>query len=245
MSRHPHPIPLVPEETARVARTAFPHGNVSLLRRDARGTLFTDDDVAALVPTRGQPPEAPWRLALVPIRPDVEEVSERQAAEAVRSRMDWQDALSRERTDPGFDSTGFSALRARVVVGSADQRLLDALLASGRARQWRKARGRQRPDSTPGLARGRAVKRCAWVGETLRHPRHSRAVVAPEWLHTHGQAVWQTRDGRRVEDDRWPTRTADRHAYAPVSGADGSAVWSALDTSHAPAWVREVPAVET
>jgi transposase len=94
MSRHPQPIPPVPEETARIARTAFPRGNLSLMMREELGTLFTDADVAALFPTRGQPAEAPWRLALVTIRPYVEEVSDRQAAEAVRGRIDGPYALS-------------------------------------------------------------------------------------------------------------------------------------------------------
>jgi transposase len=94
MSRHPQPISPVPEETARVARTAFPHGNLYLMRRDELGTRFTDDDVAALFPRGGQPAEAPWRLALVTIRPYVEEISDRQAAEAVRGRIDGKSALS-------------------------------------------------------------------------------------------------------------------------------------------------------
>jgi transposase len=221
MSRHPQPIPPVPEETARVARTAFPHGNLSLMMRDELGTRFTEDDVTALFPTRGQPTEAPWRLALVTIMPYGEDISDRQAAAAVRGRMAWKYALSLELTAPGFDSTGFSEFRSRLVVGSAEPRLLDALLDRCRERKWLTARGRQRTDSTPGLARVRAVKRCAWVGATLRHTLNCLAVGAPAWLHRHGQAAWAKRDGRRVEDDRLPTRKEDRHADAQVMGADG------------------------
>jgi transposase len=221
MSRHPQPIPPVPEETARVARTAFPQGNLSLMMRDELGTRFTEDDVTALFPTRGQPTEAPWRLALVTIMPYVEDISDRQAAAAVRGRMAWKYALSLELTAPGFDSTGFSECRSRLVVGSAEPRLLDALLDRCRERQWLTARGRQRTDATPGLARVRAVKRCAWVGATLRHTLNRLAVGAPAWLHRHGQAAWAKRDGRRVEDDRLPTRKEDRHADAQVMGADG------------------------
>ena len=78
---------------------------------------------------------------------------------AVRSRIDWQYALSLERTDPGFDSTVLSEFRTRLVAGAAAQRLLDALLAKCRERKWLKARGRQRTDSTHVLARVRAVNR--------------------------------------------------------------------------------------
>ena len=62
--------------------------------------------------------------------------------------------------------------------------------------------GRQRTDSTHVLARVRAVNRLECVGETLRYALNSLAVVAPEWLHTHSQAEWEKRYGRRVEDDR-------------------------------------------
>ncbi len=67
MALHPHPIPPVPAETARVARAAFPAGTPSLRMRDDRGPSFADGDFADLFPTRGQPAEAPWRLALVTI----------------------------------------------------------------------------------------------------------------------------------------------------------------------------------
>jgi transposase len=97
-------------------------------------------------------------------------------------------------------------------MGSAEQRLLEAILDRCRDRKWLKARGRQRTDSTHGLARVRAGNRVAWVGDTLRSALNSLAVVAPEWLHTHGQVAWEKRYGRRVEDDRLPTRKEARHA---------------------------------
>jgi len=132
-----------------------------------------------------------------------------------------------------------------LVVGSAEQRLLDAILERCRARKWLKARGRQRPDSTHVLACVRAVNRFECIGETRRHTLNSLAVVAPEWFRTHGQVAWGERDGRRVADDRWPTRKEDRHASAQVIGADGYALLSAIYSLQAPAWLREVPAVET
>jgi transposase len=91
----------------------------------------------------------------------------------------------------------------------------------------------------------RAVNRVACVGDTLRSALNSLAVVAPEWLHTHRQVEWEKRDGRRVEDDRLLTRKDDRDAYAQVIGTDGDALLSDIDTSQAPAWLREGPAVET
>jgi Transposase domain (DUF772) len=99
------PIPPVPEEMARVARAVFPRGNTLMQLRDTLGTIYSDEAFADLFPTHGQPAEAPWRLALVTMFQFMEHVTDRQAADAVRSRLDWKDALSRELTDPGFDHT--------------------------------------------------------------------------------------------------------------------------------------------
>jgi transposase len=92
------------------------------------GPLFANADFATLYPTRGQPAEAPWRLALVTVLQFAEHLSDRQAADAVRARMDWKYALALELTDPGFDSSVLCEFRTRLLAGSAEQRLLDAVL---------------------------------------------------------------------------------------------------------------------
>jgi transposase len=142
------PVPSIPDETARVARAAFPGGTLCLQLRDTLGSLYTDADFADLFPTHGQPAEAPWRLAVVTVLQFVEGLPDRQAADAVRSRLDWKYALSLELSDPGFDHTVLSEFRTRLVQGGAVQRLLDVLLEQCHARGWLKARGRQRTDST-------------------------------------------------------------------------------------------------
>ena len=80
MSLRPHTLESVPEETARVARAAFPKGNPYLLLRDTLGTIFQDDDFAACFPLDGQPGLPPWRLALVTIMQFRENLADRQAA---------------------------------------------------------------------------------------------------------------------------------------------------------------------
>jgi transposase len=245
VSRHPQPIPPVPEEAARVARTAFPHGNLSLMMRDELGTLFTNDDFAALFPRRGQPAEAPWRLALVTIMPDVEEVSDRQAAEAMRGRIDWKYALSVELTDPGFDRTVLSEFRTRLVMGQAEQLRLETWLSQLRARGLLKARGRQRTDSTHVLAALRVLNRLELVGETLRHALHSLAVVAPDWLRVHVPPEGFDRYGTRVENSHLPHTTAARAALAATIGADGRRLLQAVETATDLPWLQQVPAVQT
>src|SRR5215467_8193452 len=105
MSLKPTAIPPIPEETARVARAVFPRGNELMQLRDTLGTIYTDDQFADLFPTHGQPAQAPWRLALVIVLQFLENLTDRQAADVVRSRLDVKYLLSLELTDPGFDHT--------------------------------------------------------------------------------------------------------------------------------------------
>jgi transposase len=240
------PIPAVPEETARITQAAFPHGTLLVQIRDALGTLYTDEDFADLFPSHGQPAEAPWRLALVSVLQFVEGLTDRQAADAVRSRLDWKYALSLELTDPGFDHTVLSEFRTRLVQGGAEQRLLEVVLEQAEARGWLKKRGRQRTDSTHVLAASRMLGRLEVVGETLRHALNVLAEVAPDWLRA--QEVppeWGERYGRRIEEYRLPKGAAEREAYANQVGADGWRIQEALKQAGTPAWMRDLPAVVT
>jgi len=245
MSMQPKESIPVPEDTARIARAAFPKGNVWISLRDELGTIYRDDMFADLYPRRGQPAEAPWRLALVTVMQFAHGLSDRQAAEAVRSRIDWKYALGLELSDPGFDSTVLSEFRTRLVDGSAERRMLDAILELCRARKWLAARGRQRTDATHVLGMIRALHRLECVGETMRHALDSLAVSAPDWLRRLSPPEWLDRYGRRIDDYRLPAGKDDRQAYAEQIGADGHALLDAIYAEGGEAWLRHIPAVET
>jgi transposase len=245
MSLHPQEIPPVPEETRRVAQAVFPRGNVYTRLRDAFGPIYDDQLFAPLFPARGQPAESPWRLALTTVMPFAEGLSDRQAADAVRSRIDWKYALSLELTDPGFDHTVLSEFRTRLVAGQAELLRRDTFLTRARERGLLKARGRQRTDSTPVLAAIRVLNRLELVGETLRHALNSLAVVAPDWLRAQTPVEWVERYGRRLENYRLPQTAAAREALAAVIGADGHQLLQAVEAATDQPWWREVPAVQT
>src|SRR5260221_12364323 len=99
MSLKPQAIGPVPEETARIARAAYPKGNIYIQLRDTLGTIYEDEQFADLFPQRGQPAESPWRLALVCVMQFLEGLSDRQAANAVRGRLDWKYLLGLERSE--------------------------------------------------------------------------------------------------------------------------------------------------
>jgi transposase len=237
------PIGPLPPETARVARAALAKANRYLRVADELETLFTDDAFLALFPTPGQLAQPPWQLALVTILQFAAGLSDRQAAHAVRRRIDWKYVLRLELTDPGFDASVLSEFRARLIAGAAEYLLFDRWLIWCRDRQLVKARGRQRTDSTHILAAVRALHRIEVVGETLRHALNMLAVVAPEWLRAVSPPDWRGRYARRAEDDRLPTTQAARAALTRTIGHDGGRLLAAIDHAEAPSWLREMPAV--
>ncbi len=78
----------IPEETIKVAKAAFPMGKMYLSLRDTLGPIYEDGMFQDLYPSLGQPAESPGRLALVTVMQYVEDLSDRQAAEAMRRVLD-------------------------------------------------------------------------------------------------------------------------------------------------------------
>src|SRR5215217_8962324 len=232
--RLPQPVPPVPDDTARIARAAFPRGNPYLLLRDRLGPVFDDAGFADLYPRRGQPAYTPWRLALVTLLPFREGLSDRQAAEAVRARIDWTYVLALELADAGFDHSVLCEFRARLLAGGAAERLLARMLDVAHDAGLLKARGRQRTDSTHVLAAVRAPNRLELLAETLRAALNAIAGVAPDWLWTLAPPEWHERYDRRVEDRRLPKTEPQRDAYVAQLGADGFLLLDAIDGAEAP-----------
>src|SRR5262249_26362071 len=120
MSLKPQTFDPVPAETARITKAAFPQGNTYIQRRDVFGTLYEDESVVPLLASRGQPAMAPACLARVTVMQFAEGLSDRQAAKAVRGRIDWKYALGLELTEPGFDASVLSEFRPRLLAGQAE-----------------------------------------------------------------------------------------------------------------------------
>src|SRR6266480_1090296 len=244
MSMRPQEISPVPEETARVARAANPKGNVYMSMRDELGSIYEDQMFAALFPRRGQPAEAPWRLAIVTVMQYMEGLTDRQAANAVRERIDWKYSLGLELTDPGFDFSLLSEFRTRLADEGAETLLLDRLLEVCKQRGWLKAGGKQRTDSTHVLARVRSLSNLECVGETLRATLDDLAQLAPEWLVRQITPDWFERYSHRVENYRLPKAESQRTALAQQIGVDGVHLLAALDRSDAPTEGKDLESVQ-
>lgn len=244
MSLHPEELPAIPEETARIARQWYQKTNRYRLLRDELGTLSTDQQFAALYPSGGQSAASPWRLALVLITQFMENDTDRQATEAVRSRIDWTYVLSLELTDVGFDPSVLSEFRDRFLAGGMEEQLLSTLLDLCRERGLVKGRGKQRTDSTHVLAALRAINRLENVGETLRAAFNSLATVVPEWVQAHAPVEWYDRSEMRMENFRFPKEKSKQEALADQIGRDGRHVLDLVFAEETLPRLREVPAVD-
>ena len=244
MSMYPHELGSIPAETMRVARAAYPKGSLAMRLRDELGGIYRDEQFVGLFPTRGQPAEAPWRLALVLVLQYVDGLTDRQAADAIRGRIDWKYALGLELTDAGIDASVLSEFRTRVVAGGAEALLLDALLELCKQRGWVKAGGKQRTDSTHVLARVRSLSNLECVGETLRAVLNDLAHVNAEWLAQQISAEWLERYVHRVENYRLPKAESQRRALAEQIGADGLHLLRALEQTGTPTQVQQVKSVQ-
>ena len=248
MSMRPNPAEHVPTETARIAHSAFPNGHPYLRLRDEFGVLFTNEAFAALFQHKGRPAEAPARLALVSLLQFAEGLTDREAADAVRSRLDWKYLLGLELTDPGFDHTVLSEFRTRLLKGEAATRLFERLLELARARGWVKAGGKQRTDATHVLAVVRGLNRLQVIGETVRSVLNHLATVAPAWLQPRLDPAWVERYGRSFEETRLPKPERERQALAAAIGQDGfgllAALWAERTAATEWAGLWHEPAVE-
>ena len=234
----------IPEETRQVAKAAFPKGNVYLWMRDELGELYRDDLFAGLYPEVGQPALSPGKLGLVTIMQYMEGMSDRQAAEAVRARIDWKYALGMKLDDPGFNFSVLSEFRRRLAESQEKQVLLDEFLKELLKRGWLRARGKQRTDSTHVLASIHSLNRLELVGETMRCALNEIAEADPEWLQGIAKLEWYPRYSHRMGSQRLPKKTEEREQLSLEIGMDGFFLMNALREADGKAALWKLPGVE-
>lgn len=244
MSMLPQPWPEVPAETARVARAAFRKGSLAIRARDELGAWCQDADFAGVYEVAGRPGISPAQLAMVTVLQFTGNLTDRQGADAVRGRLDWKYCLGLSLDDDGFDFSVLSEFRARLVTGGRERVIFDLLLGCLIERGLVAAGGRQRTDSTHVLGRIRELNRLELAGESVRAALEALAAAAPGWLATVIDSSWQEAYGQRIDQIRLPPSAAKRAALARQYGRDGYRLLAAVRQGSAPAWARDLPAVQ-
>ena len=234
----------IPTLTAEVVRAAFPNGNIYMRLRDEMGLLFKDEQFEQLYPQRGQPAEAPWRLSLITLMQFMEDLTDRQAADAVRARIDWKYALGLALDNKGFHYSVLSEFRTRLVAGKAEAKLFDTILDWSREKGYLKEKGRQRTDSTHIVAAVASIQRIELVGQTLHRILDLLAQVAPDWLRQQARPEWYKRYRQPISDYHLPKMELERRALIETIGKDGAYLLSQIYRGDAPAFLRTIPVVD-
>jgi transposase len=212
--------------------------------RDELGSWYDDEAFAAAYGARGKPGISPAQLAMVTVLQFTENLTDRQAADAVRGRLDWKYCLGLALDDEGFDFSVLSEFRARLVAGDMDRTILDLLLDRLKELGLVRAGGRQRTDSTHVLAAIRGMNRLELAGETVRAALEALAAAVPDWLADVIDASWQQVYGQRIDNLRLPASETARTRLAEQYGRDGYHLLEAVSSPGAPGWLRELPAVQ-
>ncbi|WP_142024161.1 IS1182 family transposase [Blastococcus colisei] len=239
----PEPAP----EVAAAVRAAYRRRESPLpvTIRDRLGELFPDREFTEAFGVRGRPGWSPGRLALITVLQMAENLTDRQAAEAVRDKISWKYALGLGLDEEGFDASVLAEFRARVLAHNLEQRVLELLLEVLKAEGLVTPRGRQRTDSTHVISAVRDLNRLELAGESVRAAVEALAAAAPGWLAgVVDVADWAHRYGARVDSWRLPASKAKRADLAGDFGRDALRLLRAVYAEQAPGWLRELPAVD-
>ena len=231
MSVQPQPWPQpAPQIVAAVA--AMYRGKrerpLPVMVRDQLGEWLADEQFAGAYGKRGKPGWPPGRLALVTVFQMAEDLTDRQAAEAVRTRIDWKYALGLDLADPGFDDSILSEFRGRVAGGGLDQVVLDTLLERLAAGGLVAAGGKMRTDSTHVVSAVRDLGRLELAGESVRACLEALAVAAPQVVRQLLDDSWGKRYAARIDTWRMPASTTKKDELALAYGRDGRALLKAV-----------------
>jgi IS5 family transposase len=245
MSMQPQPWPEPADELAQAMRAMYAgrRAPLAVVVRDELGAVFADAAFAEAFAVRGQPGWSPGRLAMITVLQVVENLTDVQAAEAVRLRMDWKYALGLSLTDRGLDDSVLSEFRSRVVEHGLEAKVLDLLVARLVDKGLLKSRGKQRTDSSHVIAAVRQLNQIELVGETVRACVEALAVADPDWVSARLDAGWQRRYGARVDSWRMPGSKTKRAALGADYARDGMALLSAVWDPASPSWLAHLPAV--
>ncbi|WP_327588949.1 transposase [Nonomuraea sp. NBC_00507] len=236
----PEPSPQV-AEAIRVMYRGRREVPLPVRVRDELGELFADEQFAAAFGTEGRPGWSPGRLALITVLQRVEDLTDRRAAEAVRTDLSWKYALGLELDDSGFDASVLSEFRSRVIAHGLEERVLDLLLEALKDKGLVKEGGKQRTDATHVVSVVRDLNRVELAGECVRAALEALVAAAPGWVEQVLEVTdWADRYRARIDSWRLPASKTKQEQLARAYGADGYALCAAVYAPFSPSWLREL-----
>ena len=242
MSLKPQPPRSMPEELATLGAKLLPPDSPYKLVGDELYEQYNEADFIDLYHPEGQPGISPVDLAFVTAFQFMENLSDRQAADALRLRLDWKYALHLPLDYTGFNFSVLSEFRDRVIKHQAEARVFENVLGQLQGLGLIKRRGRQRTDSLAVLTKVRQLNRLERVVETLRLALRALLQEDPTWTRATVPPTWEERYGERCVAER--LSDDERATLEGEVGRDGQWLLERLQAETTPATLRELPAVQ-
>ena len=242
MCLKPHVPRIMPIKMQRLGDILLAADSPYRLVGDRMYAECRETDFADLYPSEGQPALSPVDLAFVTIFQYLEDLSDRQAAEAMRVRLDWKYALHQTVDYAGFNFSVLSEYRARLVEHKAERRVFETALDQLKGLGMLKARGRQRTDSLAVLTRVRTLNRIELVVETLRLALEALLAVEVDWTRATLPPTWEELYGKRCVAERLSKK--ELALLQDGTGQDGQWLLDRLDAPSTPKGLSELPEVK-
>jgi transposase len=232
----------MPADTAAVGAALLKEDSPYRLTGDKLFGHLCDTDFADLYSSEGKPGISPVILAFVTVFQFLEKLPDRQAAEALRMRLDWKYALHLPLTYAGFDYSVLSEFRDRLLAHGAEGRVFDHLVSEFRAWGLITERGRQRTDSIAMLTKVRRLSRLELVVETLRVVVGTMLKADRAWSERILPPSWEAQYGERFVMQRHPRE--EWATYDQQVGSDGQWLLERLVAADVPAIIQALPEVQ-
>lgn len=232
----------MPEETGRIGKMLLEEKDPYRMIGNQLFEKWQEEEFADLYSREGKPGYSPVILAFVSVFQFMERLADRQAAQALRMRLDWKYALHLPLEDAGFDFSVLSEFRDRVIEGKAEQRVFEKLVQEIRAMGLIKEHGKQRSDSIAMLVKVRRLSRIEMVVETLRLAVVALVAADREWCEEVIPPSWEEKYGERFVRQRYSEQ--EWKAYEANIGNDGEWLLKRLKDGGAPAELQDLPEVQ-
>ena len=232
----------MPEETGRIGKMLLEEKDPYRMIGNQLFEKWQEEEFADLYSREGKPGYSPVILAFVSVFQFMERLADRQAAQALRMRLDWKYALHLPLEDAGFDFSVLSEFRDRVIEGKAEQRVFEKLVEEIQAMGLIKEHGKQRSDSIAMLVKVRRLSRIEMVVETLRLAVVALVAADREWCEEVIPPSWEEKYGERFVRQRYSEQ--EWKAYEANIGNDGEWLLKRLKDGGAPAELQDLPEVQ-
>jgi transposase len=232
----------MPKETGQIGKNLMEENDPYRLIGDQLFGKWREEEFADLYSSEGKPGYSPVILAFVSVFQFMERLADRQAAQALRMRLDWKYALHLPLEDGGFDFSVLSEFRDRLIEGQAEKRVFEKLVEEIRGMGLIKERGKQRSDSIAMLVKVRRLSRIEMVVETLRLAVVALVEANREWCEEIIPPSWEDKYGERFVRQRYSEQ--EWKEYEASIGNDGEWLLKRLRDGGAPAELQDLPAVQ-